>query len=70
MYTKREAPMPPPEDGDDKETYEYRNKAKHPKPFKETEKVPFEYTSHKSNKPLEKDKPNIYVTRQRKHSPI
>jgi hypothetical protein len=63
MYTKREAPMPPPEDGDDKKTYEDRNKAKHPKPFKETPKgkVPFEYTSYKSSKPLKKDEPNIYV---------
>ena len=63
MYKKREGPIPPPKDGDDKETYALRNKAKHPMPFKETPtgKVPFKYTSFKSNKPLNKDEPNIHV---------
>jgi hypothetical protein len=63
MYTKREAPIPPPVEGDDKVTYELRNKAKHPNPFKEIQegKVPFEYASYKSNKPLKKDEPEIYV---------
>jgi hypothetical protein len=63
MYKKREGPLPPPEDGEDKETYEFRNRAKHPSPFKETPqgKVPFKYTSFTSNKPLKKDEPNILV---------
>ena len=62
MYKKRETPRPPPIPGDYKDTYEERHKAEHPKPFKETPegKVPFEYTSYKSNKPV-KDEPEIYI---------
>ena len=63
MYTKREAPIPPPVEGDDEASYELRNKAKHPKPFTEIQqgKVPFGYTSFTSNKPPKKDEPNILI---------